>query len=103
MCAGMVAIFWKSCRQTIVSLSTAESELIAECDAFVAQKGIGDLMCELTRLNPERILGVDKAAAVAITNGTHGTTPWRIRHLRVRSASLTEAEEEKEIVILHVP
>ncbi len=53
LCVGMVPILWKSCRQTIVSLSTAESELIAECDAFVAQKGIGDLMCELTRLNHE--------------------------------------------------
>ena len=103
MCVGMVPCFWKSCRQTIISFSTAESELIAECDAFIAQLGIGELMHELTRIRPVRILGVDNAAAVAITNGTQGQTPWRTRHLRVRSAGLVEAVQNGDIEILHVP
>ena len=39
LCVGMVPCFWKPCRQTIVSFSTAESELIADCDAFIASWG----------------------------------------------------------------
>ena len=60
-------------------------------------------MHELTRIRPVRVLGVDNAAAVAITNGTQGQTPWRTRHLRARSAELVEAVQNGDIEILHVP
>jgi hypothetical protein len=41
---GGVPVFWKSPRQTIVALSTAESELIAAVDVYVAQKGLAELL-----------------------------------------------------------
>ena len=86
-----------------MATSTAEAELIAECDAFIAQKGIGELMHELTGITPGRILAVDNAAAVAISIGTAGPTPWKTRHMKVRSAALSEGVEEHEIAIVHVP
>ncbi len=43
---AMVPIFWQSKRQTIVSTTVAEAELIAECDAFIAQKGMAELVAE---------------------------------------------------------
>ena len=46
---------------------------------------------------------VDNAAAVSITQGTAGPVPWRTRHLRVKSAALTEAMADKEIVIRYCP
>ena len=100
---AMVPGFWKSSRQAIVALSVAEAELIAECDAFVAMKGMAELVAELLGYRPFRLLAVDNAAAVAITQGTAGPTPWRTRHLRIRSAALTEAQDNEDITISHVP
>ena len=99
----MVPIFWQSKRQTIVSTSVAEAELIAECDAFIAQKGMSELVAELRGFRPFKILAVDNAAAEAITQGTAGPTPWRTRHLKSKSAALTEAQDQEEITISHVP
>ena len=100
---GSVPIFWKSQRQTIVALSTAESELIAECDAFVAQKGLAELLHELSPEIYRKVLAVDNAAAVAISQGTNGPTPWRTRHLKVKAAALIEAVEENVIEVIHCP
>ena len=100
---------WRAQRQGIVALSTCEGELMAACEGFLMGRSNGELMkelfggCGLSReLGPGLLLAVDNMAAVGIL-GNESSGNWRTRHLKVRSAAIHQALEEKVVKVAHCP
>ena len=72
------ALSWKSCRQSLTTLSTAEAELIALQETALALVSV-EAMLEASLVFPEeKVLFSDSTAAVAIQNGS---SSFRTRHL----------------------
>ncbi len=96
--AGIVT--WKCGKQGIISASTAESEMLAASEAFVATVSTQTLVEEILPSEVfECILAVDNAAAVSLLSPAQTKTAWRTRHLRIRAAVISESE----IQVLHCP
>ena len=84
-------ILWESSRQSFVTQSTAEGELVGYNEAYQAGESVAALM-KCFDAFPEKILYGDNRAA--LTQCTGETGAWRTRHLRLRSAKLREALRE---------
>ena len=93
-------IFWKSRRQTLVSLSTAESELIAACEGVVLGQSIEALVSELLDQEVQKELKVDNVAAITLAEGGGSQ---RTRHLRVRASFLKEMIDKGALRVTHCP
>ena len=91
---------WESGRQTIISLSTAEAELIGLVAASQAGEAVSALVGEILGVIPDRRLLGDNAASISIAGGP--PTTWRTRHLRLRSSALRERLERGEWTIQHL-
>ena len=89
---------WTSQRQSLISLSTAEAELTALLEGLQAGRAIRALVGLLESETTLEIYN-DNRAALLLANGQSGS--WRTRHLRIRSAALSEALQSGEAVILH--
>ena len=92
-CAG-APVFWITCRQSFVTRSTAESELMSMLEALTALCCVKSIV---EMLQPGRIEGrmfSDSAAGISFVTGTTGS--WRTRHLRIRAKGLHEAIERGE-------
>ena len=94
------SIFWKSRRQTLVSLSTAESELIAACEGVVLGQSIEALVSELFDCEVNKELKVDNVAAITLAEGDKSQ---RTRHLRVRANFLKEMIDRDCLRVTHCP
>jgi hypothetical protein len=94
-------IFWKTARQSMVSQSTAESELMAELSAFTAARSVHAILNEVYH-GLEIELLVDNAAAVSISSNPLSMN-WRTRHLRVRAAGILEGCATGELKVTKVP
>ena len=90
-------VAWKAGRQALISLSTAECDLIEAVAASQLQLGISMLIDELNGQTSRLLLLVDNAATVSLCNDAPGT--WRTRRLRVRAANLREAAREGRVEI----
>ena len=93
-------VFWKSRRQSIVSLSTAECELIAACEGVVLAQSMQALTSELLDMQPEITLQVDNVAAITLAEGGGSQ---RTGHLRVRAHFLKEMIENSQLTVKHCP
>ena len=93
-------ILWKGKRQGLVSLSTAESELISACEGITLTMSIEALLLDLVEGLLTKKLLVDNTAAICLAEG-NGTT--RTRHLRVRSNFVRDMLDRKELLIEHCP
>ncbi|CAE7775417.1 RE1 [Symbiodinium sp. CCMP2592] len=93
-------VYWKSKRQTLVSLSTAECELIAACEGVVLGQSIEALIHELWRSKVAKVLKVDNVAAITLAEGGGSQ---RTRHLRVRACFLKEMLEKNSLKVEHCP
>ena len=106
-----VPVWWKTARQPFVTVSTAESELVAVTEGFVAGRSVEAFLAEAftppDQEQPEGIipLGCDNKAAVQILerSGASGPVAWRTRHLRIRAAVVMEAIETGRAKCSHVP
>ena len=94
-------ICWESSRQSLVSLSTAESELIAVVSGAQMGDAVAALVSEILGLEPEVHLLGDNLACIAIVAGP--PTSWRSRHLRLRAAALREKLESGHWTLSHLP
>ena len=98
---GNSPLTWRSSRQPLVTLSTAESELIEGIE--------GTLLAMFTRGVLQELLGhplvinlhVDNQAAVTLLTASSGS--WRTRHLKLRSHWMKERVRTEEVRVLHVP
>ena len=96
-----VPISWESSRQSLVSLSTAESELIAVVSGAQMGDAVASLISEILGVDPEVQLLGDNQACVAIVSGP--PTSWRSRHLRLRAAALRERLDSGQWTLVHLP
>ncbi|CAE7859387.1 GIP [Symbiodinium necroappetens] len=74
------AAAWRSGRQSLVALSTAEAELIEAVASVQLQAGIAALTCEINLVPIRRALYVDNSASVGLCTDSPGT--WRLYDLR---------------------
>ena len=81
-------IFWRSGRQSVITLSTAESELAEIVEAMGAAESISVIIEEIYE-EVEKIAWSDSQAAVAIMTSEGGS--WRTRHLRMKAAYARQA------------
>ena len=93
-------VCWRSARQAFVTLSTAESELVAGLDAVVALQSAEAMLSDFGITGLDKTLRVDSQSALAIAVGQGS---WRTRHLRVRANYLREQYESGEIIPVYCP
>ena len=93
-------VCWRSARQSFVTLSTAESELVAGLDAVVALQSAEAMLQDFGVVGLDKTLRVDSQSALAIAAGQGS---WRTRHLRVRAHYLREQYESGQIIPVYCP
>eukprot|EP00439_Symbiodinium_sp_Y106_P022102 s6340_g2.t1 len=93
-------VYLKSRRQTLMSLSTAECELIAACETVTLGQAIESLATDLFKIEMPKVLHVDNLAAITLAEGSGSQ---RTRHLRVRAHFLKELIEERKLAVRHCP
>ena len=92
------AMLWKGKRQSLISLSTAESELIAGCEGVVLGQSAEALLGDLTEGLDIKRLRVDNLAAIVIAEGGGSQ---RTRHLRVRANFIKDLIDRNELIVEH--
>ena len=100
VCWSGTPIGWRSSRQSMISLSTAECELQAILDGAVGMIGLEALLCDLDIEPGPKTIASDSTSALAIGSGTGS---WRTRHLRLKAAWLQDMVTKGEIVPRHQP
>ena len=100
VCWSGTPIGWRSSRQSMISLSTAECELQAILDGAVGMIGLEALLCDLDVEPGPKTIASDSTSALAIGSGTGS---WRTRHLRLKAAWLQDMVTKGEIVPRHQP
>ena len=61
---GGVPLVWRSSRQTMVTLSTAESEVISMLDGAVAAKGVEAILSDISEQIKDRVICSDSTSAL---------------------------------------
>ena len=84
---GGVPMVWRSGRQQMITLSTAEAELLAMIDGAIAMKGVESLLADVGQAVHGRYIESDSMAALSISSGS---SSWRTRHLRIKANWLQE-------------
>ncbi|CAE7730560.1 GIP [Symbiodinium sp. CCMP2456] len=92
---------WRATRTPYVCLSTAESELTAAIEGLKMTMSLGAVLEELVGVDLPIQLAVDNQSAIAIAKPA-GSTSWRTRHLRVRSAFIREQVQNNKVQIRYV-
>ena len=91
---------WRSAHQSFVTLSTADSELVAGLDAAVALQSAKAMLQDFGAVGLDKTLRVDSPSALAIAAGQGS---WRTHHLRVRAHYLREQYESGQIIPVYCP
>ena len=89
-----IVVHWTSHRQSMVTLSTCESEIIAHVTGFKLMIGIRDLIEEATGYKLNVVLEGDNMAA--IHSLTNVVTSWRNMHYAKRAAWLRDEIKKHE-------
>ena len=97
---GGTPLLWRSGRQQMVTLSSAEAELLAMIDGAIAAKGVESFLMDIGEYVEEKQIASDSMAALSISAGS---TSWRTRHLRIKSNWLQEQIAHGLFNIIHCP
>ena len=92
--------FWRSGRQHLVTLSTAEAELAELVEAMTAGESVAAIVDELIGYVPRGAF-TDSQSALAIITTDGGN--WRTRHLRTRASYARQTVLSGRWVIHHSP
>ncbi|CAE7369126.1 RE2 [Symbiodinium sp. CCMP2592] len=101
---GLVA--WSSSRQPFVTMSTAESELVAICELVTCLKSVEQLMAEIALGDARnsskvtKVLYSDSQSALSVCRCAAGS--WRTRHLRIRGSMVRELLDQNDWLSYHV-
>ncbi|CAE7943851.1 GIP [Symbiodinium sp. KB8] len=98
---GRSPLTWRSSRQTLVTLSTAESELIEGIEGTLLAMSTKGVLQELFQRELQINLYVDNQAAVTLLTSTSGS--WRTRHLKLRAHWIKERIKMNEVFVRHIP
>ena len=93
-------VLWKGKRQGLVSLSTAEAELISACEGTTLALSVEVLLLDIVEFLVTKMLLVDNTAAISLAEGSGSL---RTRHLRVRSNFIRDLLERKDMLVEHCP
>ena len=105
--AGMITfwsnspISWRSNRQSLVTTSSAEAELLAASEGAKMLESIEALLGDFGVVAERKTLLVDNRAAITIATSEGGS--WRSRHLKVRHKALRHEVEEGLLKIEYCP
>ncbi|CAE7864522.1 GIP, partial [Symbiodinium microadriaticum] len=94
-------VAWKSGRQSLVTTSSAETELLAASDGATLTYSIDAMLSDVGGYPASRELRVDNSAAITLASEEGGS--WRTRHLKVRAASLRQRIQDGWATITHCP
>ena len=94
-------IAWKSARQTLMTTSSAETELLEASEGALLMYSIDALLSDVGAKPTERELRVDNSAAITLAADEGGS--WRTRHLKVRSGALRQRIQEGWMAINFCP
>ena len=97
-------VMWNTNRQPFPTQSTAESELVAMCEALVGGRATAALVAAIRDEKEEGLkkkLWGDNSAAISLATG-EGQGSWRTRHLRIRAAILRSALQQGEWQLGHL-
>lgn len=97
---GGVPIVWRSGRQQMITLSTAEAELLSMIDGAVAMKGVESLLLDIGEIIDSKEIASDSMAALSISSGS---SSWRTRHLRIKAGWLQEQLSYGLMTARHCP
>ena len=98
---GQSPLVWRSGRQQLVTLSTAESELVEAVEGATLGLSTRGLLTELLGRELSLTVWVDNSAAISLLTTSSGS--WRTRHLRLRSNWVREMVANKQLAIKYVP
>ena len=98
---GSCPLVWRAGRQQLVTLSTAESELLETVEGTQLGLSTRGLVTELLGVELPIVVWVDNSAAVSLLTTSSGS--WRTRHLRLRSNWVREMTNRKELYVKHTP
>ena len=96
----MNEIAWKSSRQTVISLSTAESELLEIIEGFTLGESTSVVFEEVMG-DFSKVLWSDSQSALAALSGEGGS--WRTRHLRMRAMYARQLVSQGSWGVHHCP
>ena len=94
-------VAWKSGRQSLVTTSSAETELLAASEGATLTYSIDAMLNDVGVEPTAREIRVDNSAAVTLASEEGGS--WRTRHLKVRAASLRQRLQDGWARITHCP
>ena len=100
ICIQGSPVFWRSGRQSMITLSTAEAELLELVEALTAGESVYVVARELLQ-NVLKIGWCDSQSAISVLVSEGGS--WRTRHLRLRSNFARQAILAGEWSVHHVP
>ena len=89
-------VAWKSSRQSLVTASSAETELLAASEGATLTYSIDAMLSDVGVYSESRELRV-------ITLASEEGGSWRTRHLKVRAASLRQRIQEGWATMTHCP
>ena len=92
-------LFWRSGRQHLMSLSTAEAEMIEVVEAMIAGESIHVMVAEIFH-DPMKRMWTESQSAIGILSSEGGS--WRTRHLRLRSNAARESIIRGEWTLAHL-
>ena len=93
-------IAWKSSRQTVISLSTAESKLLEIIEGFTLGESTSVVFEEVMG-DFSKVLWSDSQSALAVLSGEGGS--WRTRHLRMRAMYARQLVSQGSWGVHHYP
>ena len=97
---GGSPIMWRSGRQSMITLSTAEAELLAIIDGAIAMKGVEALLLDMGMSVEEKQIASDSTAALSISTGS---SSWRTRHLKIKANWIQEQVSYGQFTTVHCP
>ena len=93
-------IAWQAHRQSFMSVSSCESELVALLDLANYTLAMGYVLDELLQRRAEKEILGDNLASLAIFGGT--SSHWRTRHLKIKSRAFHERNHDGELPAVHI-
>ena len=97
---GGSPIMWRSGKQSMITLSTAEAELLAIIDGAIALKGVEALLMDMGICVEEKQIASDSTAALSISTGS---SSWRTRHLKIKANWIQEQISYGQFTTTHCP
>ena len=94
-------VAWRSGRQSLITTSSAETELLAASEGTTLMASIDALLHNVGAHASSRELRVDNSAAITLASEEGGS--WRTRHLKVRAGALRQRIQDGWMKISFCP